>query len=307
MRTLFLLFLISVINFPTLAYNEVIGCVNGAPIFRIEYDRLFQSELKRFENAALFDPWQSSSYEAIETRNKLIENAESVRTFVIPEDITAYKNLFAKTQEVYGEPINTYDLNLYAEQNAKLLQYFRQQNFEKLSKSLIERELLSQNARKRGIRVAPEELEQKMNNIKAKYGGDNAFKEFLRTYNSTELEFKLALEQQLLAEKLKGILINKPIQNSEENQNANQEFENWLEEAKRTSKIAFSLNPNDPEIKVCMGNFNLPRPRQIGSKENEVNASYTPQDLSPNKDKENKTRKFKEFWEKGKEKFSFKR
>ena len=45
---------------------------------------------------------------------------------------------------------------------AQLLQYFRQQNFERLSQSLIEKELMAQQARQRGIRISPEELEAKL-------------------------------------------------------------------------------------------------------------------------------------------------
>ncbi|MDX1920428.1 MAG: SurA N-terminal domain-containing protein [Candidatus Caenarcaniphilales bacterium] len=292
-------------NFPTWSYDEIIGCINGAPIYRVEYDRLFQSELKKFEKEALFDPWQASSLEATKQREQMLEDAASVKTLVIPEDIAAYKNSFTKKQEFYGEPINTYDLNLYAEQNARLLQYFRQQNFERLSQSLIEKELLSQQARKRGIKINPEELDQKINDVKAKYGGETQFREFLRTYNSSEIEFKLALEQQLLAERLKASFINKPVQTSEASQENNQqEFETWLEETKRNSKIAFSLNPSDPEIKLCMRNFQVPTPKQFGNS-NPTNKNLSQASNSPLENDE-EVGKLKRFWQKSKGKFQFK-
>ena len=66
--------------------------------------------------------------------------------------------------------------------------------------TLILQELAVQEARKRGMKVKPEDIDREITNIKAKAGPGNAFQEYLDTNDLTEAELRKSVEQDALFE-----------------------------------------------------------------------------------------------------------
>lgn len=233
--------------------NNIVACVNDSPVYLNEYERLFKSQLEKFEEKLLFDPWQASSLDRLEERSKLIKLARSRNLPIRPADIMVYKNSFNDRLKQWGSPVNTYDLNSYAEDNAVLLQLFSQEASHRIQDTLIEKELILQEARRRKINVATWEIEQRFQEVKSKQGNESNFREFLRRNNSTELELKASLEEQILTEKLKTDF-SRPTMGSSISAfmiSQDNDFEKWLKQTKQSSRINLALPGSGKTIGAC--------------------------------------------------------
>lgn len=232
---------------PCKAEETIIGCVNGTAVYKSELDRAFQAELSDFQQKLLFDPWQVSSYDELEARRKAVEEARKKNILLLPADVAAFKNLFAEKVRQLGSPVNTYDLNSYAEENAQLMNLFQDSLQDKIKNRFVERILLFQEAQNRHLTVLALEVESRLQQLKTKYKQDADFREFLRRNNTSELELRAALEEAILTEKLKQSLIAQQQNSSEKSKfllisDENQFFENWFKQYKASSQINFAEN-----------------------------------------------------------------
>ncbi len=261
MNILFVVLVCAFLCFPLelKADPEVVGCVNGSPIYASDFQRLMTAQSTKFEKSLVFDPWQPVSVAALENRNKLIEEARRKNFLVVPRDVENYRLQFSKKLADYGPPLNTYDLKSYAEENALLLQMFKIQAQKNIQDSLIEKKLLLTEARIRKLQIAPQEIENRMEEIKGKYGGDEGFRDFLRRSNSTEVELRVSLEEQLLIEKLKERLMSAANLEAEGESGADR-LSVWLKDAKEKSVLEFSL-PGEEKMLSCAISAGAPKPK----------------------------------------------
>ena len=219
--------------------NNIIACINHIPVYSNEFNRLFRAHLKKFERQYLFDPWQSSSLNELEDRYKLIEEAKNKNILSKSQDILGYKNYFRQKSENLGSPINTYDLNSYAEENALLLQFFQKEALKNIQDNLIEKVLILEEAKKHNLQIALWETDNRLAELKNKYKNEEEFKKFLRNNNATELELKAGMEEQIMVE----ILKNKFAENGN--------FEEWLNTTKENSLIEFALLEQENKALSC--------------------------------------------------------
>ena len=236
--------LIETIELPSEANEPIVACVNGSALYKTELDGALRSELTKFQRRLLFDPWQSSSYEALEERRRTIEDARKKNVPMMPSDVARYKEIFSQKALQMGSPTNTYDLNLYAEENALLLSFFQQTLQGSVQDKLIERILVLQEAQNRHLVVSDLEVEQRLSQLKFKYNSDAAFREFLRRNSTSELELRASLEEAILTDKLKAALASAGDAYQKEElyliTDSNQPFESWLKRYKENSLIRFA-------------------------------------------------------------------
>jgi hypothetical protein len=268
------------------ADNSLVGCVNGAPIYLNDYNRLMKSQVAKFERRLLFDPWQASTLDALDERNKLIKLARQKNILLQPNDALFYKNLFAQKAKELGSPVNTYDLNSYAEENALLLQAFAQEQSKGIQDNLIQKELLAQEARNRGLNVQNWEVETRLQEVRSKYKLEDDYHQFLRKNNSTEIELKMQIEEQLLADKMRLALSEGEANNQDtlstlqigtmSSLNNADQFQQWLKKTKQVSQIEFSLPGSGVSVASCKlhtGNnltAELPQPKTSEQNFNEA-------------------------------------
>ncbi|MDJ0625263.1 MAG: SurA N-terminal domain-containing protein [Candidatus Caenarcaniphilales bacterium] len=300
MKTTYFLYLIAIslissfiIYYPSYSQNTIIGCINNAPVFRNEYDRLFKAELGKFQKKYIFNPWGKASYKSMKDRFQLIEEIESRNITFYPNDFETYKNIFEQKSQTEGQPINTYDLSSYAEDNARLLNYFRKNVKDKITNSIVERELASQEARKIGLRVEPWEINQRTYQIRAKYKSDQEFTNFLRINNSTELELRQSLEQQILFEKMQNKLNTYSSSGLISPEEQAKQFDDWFKKLKNESKIVFSLDGTDPALKLCA--ITQPKPKTVNQTAKARSITQKGKTKASNNGKKNLLKKFWKF------------
>jgi SurA N-terminal domain len=253
--------------------NDLIGCINNYPIYKTEYDRLLSKDLDKFKTEYIFDPWKNASVDDFEKRKNLIEKLKKQNSLFIPSTASQYHYEFSQKQKQFGNPLHTYDLNSYAEENALLTEFFQQNNQKKIQNKLIDKALLLQEAKAHNLNIMPWEIETALQKVKTKYSNPYEFQEFLRLNNANEFDLRNSLEEQILIDKL-----------GSEKEN----WANWLIERKNKSQIEFSLTGLN--ISQC-GNS-----QQIESQI--INAPSPKVNLIEAKDKnENKLNKLK-FWNK---------
>ncbi len=238
--------------------NKIIACVNEAPILVKDFERLYRSRLSKFEKRYLFDPWETSSVQDLEARNKLIVDLRQKAIYTNTKYKADFQKSFSQKAERLGSPINTYDLEAYAEDNAVLLEYFVRQTIPSVKEDLINTKLASLGARQRGLTVPAWELEERLQQIKNKYKTDFDFREFLQQNNSTEAELNISLEEQLLSEKLKEFLNKSAAKNTQTpfsfTANTNSAYEEWLKVARQEGNIQFLLPGSGQFIASCSAN-----------------------------------------------------
>ncbi|MDX1918359.1 MAG: hypothetical protein SFT81_04385 [Candidatus Caenarcaniphilales bacterium] len=235
------------LSFPDsiLAFSpQIIGCVNGTPIHMHEYERLYLSQKARFQESLIFDPWQPSSTLNLQKRTKALEESKRRAIPAMQQEILNYQSLFEQERAKKGDPPNTYDLKSYAAENALLMQFFRQEVGLRLQKSLVEKELMVQEARARRIMVEPIEVETRLQSVKAKYPSRSEYADFLRRNSSTEFDLRYALEEQILIDKLKGALCQVGL-------DCQQIWHDFLADKLKKSEIAFAIPGSGQSIQVC--------------------------------------------------------
>ncbi len=224
------LILIFVLGFKSLASsaqeNNLIGCVNNYPIYKSEYDRLLSKDLEKFKLEYIFDPWKNSAVDDFEKRQNLIQKLKNQNSFFIPATASQYHYEFSQKQKQFGNPLNTYDLNSYAEENALLTEFFQQNNQKKIQNKLIDKALLLQEAKARNLNIMPWEIETAFQKVQSKYANPYEFQEFLRLNNANEFDLRNSIEEQILIDKL-----------GSEKEN----WANWLASKKDKSQIDFAL------------------------------------------------------------------
>ena len=172
--------------------EEIIAIINGEGISRNSFNRLLNSQKKRFYKAKE-ENIAASVNDFDKSWKDLIAKYESI------------ENLEKKASET---SLTIANIRQKIEENILLEKLFEKQTKEKLIEKIINETLLLQAARARNITVSEEEITTKLNLIKEKQGGEEAFKRFLSENNATIEDARIEIKNQILIQLVKDKIKN---------------------------------------------------------------------------------------------------
>lgn len=220
---IFLLLISSSFHMASTAIDGIIGSVNGENLYKSDLERLFNSQKKKFYtdlNFNLFSP--STSNPAITLkREEQLRNANKEGLLISNEEFEdkwesllkeqgGIENIERKAKE---NNLLIADIKLKLEENLLLEKHFELKTKETLTNSLIDEALVLQEAKSRNIQISNDEINQKIDLIKERQGGEEAFAEFLKENNATIDDAKNEIKKQLLYKAVKDSVASSGVTN----------------------------------------------------------------------------------------------
>ncbi len=203
------------------AVEGIIGLVNGENLYKNDLERLFNAQKKKLYtdlNFNLFSP-STSNPSATLKREEQLKNANKEGLLISNEEFeSAWENILnieggIENIERKAKENNLLiaDIKLKLEENLLLEKYFELKTKETLTNSLIDEALVLQEAKKINIQISNDAVNQKIDLIKERQGGEEAFAQFLRENNATIDDAKNEINKQLLYKAVKDSVTNNGI------------------------------------------------------------------------------------------------
>ena len=223
--------------------DEIIGTVNGDYLSQKEFNRLLNVQKKTFSKTYDFDLFSKSSKNSkIATkREEQLKKAKNEKVTVSHDE---FSTAWQKTLDDFGGIENIekkgkehglliVDVQKKLEDNLLLSKYFEKHIKEKLLVLMVDELLVLQEAKIRGLEVPEELIEQKLDLIKEKKGGELAFKKVLMENNATIEEAREEIKNQFLYELVIESL-QKELKSSDK-----QRIKDYFNSKKLNSRIVF--------------------------------------------------------------------
>lgn len=214
--------------------DEIIATINNENIYLSDFNRLLKAQKNLYEKELDFNLFSKTKNEqAISKRASELSKAQKEITITEEELNNSWNKLiteFGGSEKLESKAkennLSLEEIKNKLKENLSLERYFEKVGREKLVELMLNEMIFLQEAKARDLKISEEDINKKINFIKQREGGDEAFEKFLQANNATIEDAKKEIKNQLISKFIKAIL-----------QSENVDLKSFLTEKKEKATI----------------------------------------------------------------------